>query len=96
MRGGEREGGEGRGREGRGEGGRGGEGEERKELRRDERGGQGPGPKQCGAGGPAGLRHADCPHTRFLSPPSFPSILQLEDGDLFKFYVNLYLPRVAR
>lgn len=54
---------EGRRREGWGKrGGR------RKELRRDERGGQGPGPKQRGAGGPGGLRHPNCPLPLSLPP----------------------------
>lgn len=55
--------------------GRGRRGGRRKELRRDESGDQGLGPKQREARGLGVLRHPNCPHPFSASAPSFPYTL---------------------
>lgn len=76
--------------------GRGRRGGRRKELRRDESGDQGPGPKQREARGPGVLRHPNCPHPPSCLCPILSLHPPILGEDLFKFYLNPHILRVAR
>lgn len=53
-----------------------------------------PAPGRSSVNAPGRLReHFPSPFS--LPLPTFSSTLQLEEGHLFKFYLNLYLPRVV-